>query len=44
MRTTKSILVAIAVANAGVGDELSGAGVVDHLMDIDRDAAVGIPR
>jgi hypothetical protein len=40
----QSILEAIAVANAGVGDELSGARVVDDLMDIDRDPAVGLLR
>ena len=39
----QSIFEAIAVANAGVGDELSGARVVHDLMDIDRDAAVGLP-
>ena len=39
----QSTLEAIAVANAGVGDELSGARVVHDLMDIDRDAAVAPP-
>jgi hypothetical protein len=38
----QAILEAIVVANAGVGDELSGARVVDDLMDIDRDGAVGL--
>jgi hypothetical protein len=31
----QSILEATAVANARVGDELSGSRIVDHLMDID---------
>jgi hypothetical protein len=30
----------VTVAELGVGDELARAGVVDHLMDIDRDPAV----
>jgi hypothetical protein len=34
------ILEAVAVANAAIGDELSAARVVNHLMDVDRDAAV----
>jgi hypothetical protein len=38
----QSILEAIAVANPGVRDELSGARIVDQLMDLDRDAAVGL--
>jgi hypothetical protein len=36
----ESILEAIAVANARVGDELARARVADYLMDIDRNAAV----
>src|SRR5215211_81607 len=36
----QSVLEPVAVANAGIGDEIPGAGVVDHLMDIDGDAAV----
>ena len=34
------VLKPIAVTNAGVGDELAGARVVDYLMDVDRDASV----
>ena len=36
----ESILEAIAVANARVGDELARTRVADYLMDIDRNAAV----
>jgi hypothetical protein len=38
----KTVLEPIPVANAGVGDELAVARIVDHLMDIDGDAAVGV--
>jgi hypothetical protein len=36
----QAILEPIPVANARIGDQLTGARVVDHLMDIDRDAPV----
>src|SRR5215210_2501631 len=38
----QTILKAIAVANAGVRDELTGVCVVDHPVDVDRDAPVGL--
>jgi hypothetical protein len=38
----ESILEAIAVANARVGDQLARARVANYLMDIDRNAAVGL--
>jgi hypothetical protein len=40
----ESILEAIVVANARVGDELARTRVADYLMDIDRNAAVGLLR
>src|SRR4029453_12579144 len=40
--TDQSPLEPIPVADAGVGDELACAGIVDHLVNIDRDAAVGL--
>jgi hypothetical protein len=36
----QSVLEPVAVSNAGIGDEIAGAGVVDHLMHTDGDAAV----
>jgi hypothetical protein len=36
----QSVLEPVAVADAGIGDQIAGAGVVDYLMDIDGDTAV----